>query len=432
MNAMRNTSGLTSGWMPALIFNALLLLIPVLAINVMSATFAGEPQSDEPTAESIAETRKAIESAFEELSVTGEDSRTFWAGLVSRELEARNVSAARGFLLAAPQLLGREDARAIRAAAKVDPSGSEDQRLLRAALLFLPNDVRVGYEASARPRGTDLITPLDALELEAGSGPVDGAAGAAFPGTLTAASFDPVRDMTRSPEFSVLGTVEDLADRSRAWVRGDRQDAAEFKLAGIAMAVDASLLGTTDTRVTKAASVIKMALRSGQLDPQYARLLSQRIDSAIPDDVLSAKLETALADVAPLRVRAERVQAAFATSTDPRVAARLGPELNQIGRIVEVTSARGALTLMSHARSASDVRKARLIADAGGDRAVALASMLGDRVFFLTGMTVQWSITTILLVMALAAAVMALFLVTLSSLVRMTGRREDRLALTYG
>ncbi len=432
MHASRKAAGPASGWTSGLIFNALLLLVPVLAVNVMSATFAGQAQSDEPSAESVADTRKAIESAFEQLSVPGDDARAYWAGLVDRELDARNVSAARGFLLAAPQLLDREDARAIRAAAEVDPAGSEDQRLLRAALLFLPNDVRVGYEASARPRGTELITPPGAPVDETFADPVAATAGAAFPGTLTAASFDPLRDMTRSPEFSVLGTVEDLADRGRAWVRGDRQDAAEFKLAGIAMAVDAAALGAPETRVAKAASVIKMALRSGQLDPQYARMLSQRIDSAVPDETLSARLETAFADVAPLRVRAERVQAAFAESTDVRIAARLGPELNQIGRIAEVTSARGALTLMSHARSAADVRKARLVADAGGDRAVALASLLDERVFLLAGMTVQWSMTTILLVLALVAAVMALCLVTLSGLLRMSGGRRSRLAIAYG
>lgn len=427
MREHRKTSGHIAGWMPAIIFNSLLLLIPFFAVQVIASAFSGTPHQVNPTAEIIAETRKSIDEAFQSLSARGDTARAQWANLVDQELDARNVSAARGFLLAAPQLLSREDARAIRAAASDEPSGTEDQRLLRAALLFLPNDVRNGYLESARPKGMDLISteaPLDseaiAVETPEGSTVI----AASFPGTLATELIDPIDEMTRKPTFSVLGTVEDLANRSRSWVRGNRQNTIELKLTGLVMTVDPTITGVSSTRMIEAASVLKTAWRANRIDPQYARTLAQRIDATLPDDVLLANLEDALSEAAPVQARASRVRDAFAASIDRGAAARLGPELDQIGRISEATSARGALSLMEQTKSAGDVRKARLIAEAGGDRSVALASAMGDKALGLTGINIQWDQNTILMIMALVAAIIALVLTTLSSLLRMIfGRR---------
>ncbi|MEO1405940.1 MAG: hypothetical protein AAFV54_05550 [Pseudomonadota bacterium] len=423
MMVARKKSGYVTGWLPAIVFNVLLFLIPLFSVQVIAGTFSDSVDQATPTAETITETRKTIDRTFEALAPAGDGARASWAELVDRQLDARNTSAARGFLLAAPQLLSREDARAIRAAASDELSGSADQRLLRAALLFLPNDVRNGYLESARPKGTELISAEDVEDGSSDPEEVDvsdtEATIISFPGSDETSFVDPIDHMTRPADFYVLGTLEDLANNSRDWLRGNRRNTIELKLTGLAMTGDPDLINVSPARLNQAASVLKTTIKSGRLGENYARSLRQRIDIVIPDDTLQLELERALSEVAPLDVRAERVREAFAASIDYRAAARLAPEFNQIGRITEVTGPMGALSLLEHAHSARDIRRARLVAEAGGDRTVALTTLIGGRTLSLTGMNLQWSERTILLVMALAAACIALLLTVISALLRM-------------
>ncbi|MEO0884223.1 MAG: hypothetical protein AAFY34_16070, partial [Pseudomonadota bacterium] len=403
------------------LFNVLLFLIPVFAVQVIAGTFSDSVDQATPKAETIAETRKTIDRTFEALAPNSDGARAHWAQLVNDQLSVRNTSAARGFLLAAPQLLDREDARAIRAAASDELSGSADQRLLRAALLFLPNDVRNGYLESARPKGTELIGASvtdEAASDDQESSDADTTI-TSFPGADETTFIDPIDHMTRPADFYVLGTIEDLANNSRAWLRGDRRNTVELKLTGLAMTGDPDLIGVSPKRLRQAASVIKTTMKSGRLGDNYARSLRQRIDLVIRDEVLEAELDQALSDFAPLDVRAERVRAAFGASIDYKTAARLAPEFNQIGRITEVTGPKGALSLLEHAHSARDIRRARLVAEAGGDRTVALTTLIGGKTLSLTGMNLQWSERTILLVMALAAACVALILIVVSAMLRL-------------
>ena len=138
----RKPSGSSAGWMPAFVFNSLLLLIPLLAVKALAATTPGEAYLEDRSAAVLAEARRGMDQTFSDLyDDKSATQREHWANLVNTQLKARNISAARGFLLAAPQMLSSDDARAIEAAAKADPSGTEDQRLLRASLLFLPSYV---------------------------------------------------------------------------------------------------------------------------------------------------------------------------------------------------------------------------------------------------------------------------------------------------
>ena len=225
---LRSQSKRPSSWMPSITFNVLIFLIPLLAANILISGYSGVPYQGPATADILSETRSEIDRAFDDLSANGTDARTHWATLISQQLEARNMSAARGFLLAAPQMLSASDKRAILVAADSDPSGTEDERLLRAALLFVPSDIRVDYETSLRPRGLELIT----LEEDVPAEPVELADASA---SLLTAGLT-LTSMTHTPEFSVLGTVEDLVSRSRDWMRGNRERAFEMRLTGIAMA----------------------------------------------------------------------------------------------------------------------------------------------------------------------------------------------------
>ena len=393
MVGYQSHAGSRSDWLASALFNIFIFVIPFIAANLLISGYGGVPHNEPATAEILSQTRGEIDRAFENLQEKGPEAREKWAALIAAELDDRNMSAARGFLLAAPQMLSLGDKRAILEAAAAEPLGSEDERLLRAALLFVPSDIRVNYETSLQPRGTELITlqeeePATAVELADASS------------TLLSSS---LTSMTHTPTFSVLGTVEDLVSRSRDWMRGNRQRTFEMRLTGIAMATPPSATGLSSESLIQAASVLKTAWRSNRLHPQYARLLSQRMAAALPEEALTQNLEIALSDVAVLDIRAKRVQDAFAQSIDTHATARLGPEFLQISQIVDSTSPRGALSLLEHVESPTDISRARLIAQAGGDRAVALSSQIGPAALHITSSGgLNWDRQTILWAMMLA------------------------------
>lgn len=424
MIATRATSGLFAGWMSAVIFNGLiLLLMPLLGARILASGFSGVSHDGPPTAETLAETRLVINQAFENISGSRSEARSEWAAHIEEQLDQRNMAAARGFMLAAPQMLNGEDQRAIRAAAEAEPSGTEDQRLLRAALLFLPSEIRLGYETSTKPRGLDLLSLTDIDGSGAGElVQLASASRPALPGSSTELTIGD------KPAFSVLGTPEDLVSRSRDWMRGNYQRSFELRLTGLAMASPPSATSLTQEDLTIAASILKTAYRSARLQPEYRQSLEERLSVMLPDAILEANLEDALADINTLEVRSKRVQDAFAKSIDPTLAEEFGPELLQIAQIANATSARGTLDLIEHAKTPADISRARLIARAGGDRSVALASHLGADALALTSSGMRWSRSSVLNLMMLVASAFVLLFCVASVLRKMLiGHYDDAL-----
>lgn len=415
----RKPSGSSAGWMPAFVFNSLLLLIPLLAVKALAATTPDESYLKDHSAAVLAEARRGLDQSFSDLYAdNGATQREHWAKLVDSQLKARNMSAARGFLLAAPQMLSSDDARAIEAAAQADPSGTEDQRLLRASLLFLPSYIRIGYETSMHPRGQELLTNPEEAEPSQQSTQADANIEKKGAPRISVAT------LTSQPTFSVLGQVEDLVQNSRSWLRGNMQNDFSMKLAGLAMASPPSATGLSNNRLHTAASVLKTAWKSNRLNPDYAATWTANLQRVLPKDILQENLEKAMADIAPLNVRAVRVQDAFAQSIDPYAAAKIGIDLEELAVIAEATSIQGAVHLLEYTSDISELRHARIIAEAGGDRAVALVAHLGPEVLTMNVNTVRWSQSAILQIMALAGAIIALFLSVLASLQHMARERK--------
>ena len=144
----------------------------------------------------------------------------------------------------------------------------------------------------------------------------------------------------------------------------------------------------------------------------------------LPQDILRENLEKAMADIAPLNVRAVRVQDAFAQSVDPFAAAKIGIDLEELAVIAEATSIPGAVHLLEHTSNIAELRHARIIAEAGGDRAVALVAHLGPEVLAMNVSTIRWSQSAILQLMALAGAIIALFLSVMVSLQHLARERK--------
>ncbi|MCA8906208.1 MAG: hypothetical protein KDA43_15560, partial [Hyphomonas sp.] len=104
--------------MPAVIFNSLLILTPVIAAQVLGAAFSGASFSESPAIEAIDQTRRNIDAAFASFAPRNPGDRyEFWYDVVDRELGERDMAAAHGFLLAAPEMLDKKDVRGLMAAA---------------------------------------------------------------------------------------------------------------------------------------------------------------------------------------------------------------------------------------------------------------------------------------------------------------------------
>lgn len=439
----RHSARPSSGWLQAVIFNAMLVLIPVLAANVVSGVFSLREFPPEPTIESIVETRSEIEQAFRDMPPRGADPRTYWSDLVDRELRARDMSAARGFLLAAPQLLEERDRKAIASASSENGSNprfsTEDERLAAAALLFLPNDVRARYETATRPPSLEIASPPPPA-----GGPEDGENA---DDTASDATPDAPLNMNASvrvrPEsiggdntvaFSVLGRMEDLTRNSREWLaaeeygNGARDTGFDLRLTGLGLIAD-DVLQRPEHDIRQAASLLRSAHRAGRLTPRYQETLETALNAVLPPATLRTRLAAEFEEIAPISERSDAIAEIFRSTLRTEAIEPLLAEIRQINRIHEAVGPVGTVGLIEHVKSSSDMRRIRLIAEAGGDRTVALEKQIGEDVLGVARTGVKLSRSDVLEIMGLAAAAMAVFWMALAALQRSLSSRRQGLGI---
>ncbi len=420
-------------WRQSLLFNSLLVLLVVLGARVMTNAYTAESVGDVPDIQARNETRREIDGAFQTIVPKGNVARAFWADQIARELESRDFSAARGYLLAAPVMLDRDDARAILAAADAEESGSQDLRLTKAALLFLPNEVRASYQRAIEPPRIELSEDdSDAVPAEVPPVPDTAETAQASPDEATEGGaeaadeadsdsetgeddLDPLagNQAFRSASFSMVGDKTDLVRRSQRWINGDAVDSMQLRLSALSL-----IEHETEAQAElflRAASVLKAAGRARRLTPAYRTYLRERIDLAMPEDQAFAAIKDALSGVAPMSELEARVLAAFQGTVNKAGLERLERDLRGIARVSELTSPAGAVTLLETASSPEDIRKLQLIAEAGGDRAVALTKQIGPRVLSLAQIGVKWSTQLALQLMAMVGIAMALAWTALSA-----------------
>lgn len=427
------------GWMPAVAFNALLLIIPLLAAHIVVNAFARQAITDVPTVEALDQTRRGIDNAFTEMKSRTGDPREYWASLIDNQLIAQDLSAARGLMLAAPQMLDTNDVKAVQAAADSQVDGTADERLVNAALLFLRDDVRARYEEQLQPERIDMDAVSATVAAEAGEARgIVGVSTATLNDTpITGAGSDEdllpdsgTTETAASTSFALLGDLEDLAANAKRWINEDQYDPFILRLTGISMATEAT--NPAEARnISQAASILKSAYRARRLTDQYSRTLTLRAEAAAPEKVLRPALEEALAGLVPMSVRGKRVEQAFSNSIDPDGLVRLMSEVDQINRITDMTSPATTLSLLEYVETPEDLRRARLLTEAGGDRAAALVKLRGDDALGTanTGIELSWS--TSLQVMGFAASTMVLLWLALSALMKSL-RRPRRPSLDFG
>lgn len=405
-----------STWRQSLLFNSLMLLMPIFASQIITAAYTSDMATDSLSLEALSETRQEIDEEFRTLVIPNGTERRAWAERIEATLDERDFSAARGYLLAAPLMLNKQDSAAVLAAADAESSGSRDQRLARAALLFLPEELRASYQRSTAPPPAPELTPSEDDETETDAAETPEPEADTPRATGNAVQLSPMDEpFAQQGSFFLLGDPADLTRRSQRWLAQEQVDSLQLRLRALGLMTQDDPSPESQA-VFEAASILRAAHRAGRLNDRFIRYLSSRVEDALPEDVLRAELVTAFEPVMTTEARTVEVLKAYETALQPAARERLASDMEIVARIAELTSSSGAIRLVEQARTPEDMRRARLLSESGGHRSVALARELGPDVLGLAQIGVKWSYGLVLQVMGLMALGMALVWTTLSAL----------------
>jgi hypothetical protein len=408
--------------MLAVMFNSLLILLPVIASNTVRKAYDGVGVAETPTVDAIYQTSNRMSEAFKELSPKENDRKLpFWQDKVQRALEDRDPDALRGYLLAAPWMLGNELGKQVSARAEAESRGTPEERMIRAALQKMPESVARAAELEMGLPQTLTAPPTAVVETAA---PPALAAPGEEVGEVLQAGGRAQLDW----RFELLGSYADLAGMSQRWVGGDRSEDIVFKLTGIGLVQQGISDGLSEGNI-RAVSIVKSASRSKRLTIPFTDYLDARTNAAAPQEVLTPALKNALSGLATTDVRGQRVHAAFEQAIDPAGLAKLESDLEQIDKIAALTSPSATLTLLSVVEDGTDLRRARLLAEAGGAQAIALVREQGNAALRVADAGVRWDGTMFLEIMSLTAAGMLLFWVALSTVRIYFPRRQAKAEL---
>jgi hypothetical protein len=303
-----------------------LFALPLAAGNAWQALQNADVYSYETTPQSRGETRRALEQAAASVMPESAERKSFWSGLIQREIDEGDFVAARGFLLSARTMLPPEDAARLNAQLG---DADNDKAREKFALIFVDDAVRRQYQSGASPL-------------------------ASAPG---------------QSNFSVLGDMTDISTQSARWLAGEPVDVFILSLsgAGVALAAD-----DKNSAVRAGASVVKTAKRSGKLSAAFSNHIERLVRAALPPQQLKQALEKGFSNAKPGDEPAA-VAKAFQASVDPAGFKALEAQLADIKALADAVGPSGAVQLLSQAEDAKDVTRLRLIAEAGGARSVAVA-----------------------------------------------------------
>lgn len=367
----------------ALIFNAAIILTPFVAARAALTAYGERDPSFETTEASITATRQAMDNRFRKLATaTGTAPREAWANFVREALESDRDAEARGFLLAAPAMLQDADAASIKERIRVSDASDEDA-VIEAAMTYLPDDVQSAYARES-------TSVLAMFRNSADSGSVAGTGGATATAPSEPDAFESDEAFAaedQAYELNVLGDWSDLSLQAARWVRHEEVDQFALTLSGVGRLL-------TDRAAREGASVALMAWRAEELTPEFKSYLERRLYRAAPGDALKRNLATGLENEYRLAGDGgDAVRKAFEASISANALQvnSLSQDLHVIREIADETSIYSAVAILSQVKNGADLRRARLVARAGGDKAVALARKDGDRLLDNARTVVKWT-----------------------------------------
>jgi hypothetical protein len=335
-------SRIALGALTGLVFNASLIALPFMGAALWQTISSGNLIDYAPTPATRSATQRALKAEASRFARAGEDRRMTWNNLIARELGEGDIAAARGFALSAPAILRGGDSAQIQR--QMPPNGGDRDYLVAAIPLIEPS--------YARQRFRSVI------------------------GTGESASFD------------VLGDAQETAAIAQRWRNGEAVDYVLFALGG-------ATLGTPDSKpddVRLGASVLKIAKNGARLSPEYASRLDAEVAAAVPPDRLRSELDSVFQNPDAVVDEGAAAALAFVRARESEAWRKLADDLRQIGAMARATSPSGAAQLLTHARTSRDLERLRLLADATGERAVAVAKRTPDRLILKSARgSIRWT-----------------------------------------
>jgi len=398
----------------ALIFNGALVATPFMAAHMISQAYGGQKPAFQSTPDAIAATRQAMNERFGQIAVLDETSpRQVWSDLVRAALEEREMPRVRGLLLGAPAMLGEEDAAALNERIKVAaPAG--DEAVIQAALSYLPDDLQDEYQRRTQP----LMSMFQA------SAPASVLPTATSTATATKANVvADARDADDEPRVTTnrLGDLRQHTMAAVGWANDDNTDVPAFLLSGIGLIL-------ADPEAREGASVAMSTLRMRTEAPvPFKSYLSKRIGDVVPvaemKKILGAELRNELRYTPESEAAVQRV---FKTAIDRQKLEPLLAEFRILREIAHDTSVESAIDIVSRVKDGVDLRAAGLVSAAGGDRAVALAHYDGDNLLSTARTVVPWTTTLKIQFAGLAACLLLLAFVALTTFWKSFRRNKPR------
>lgn len=402
----------------ALAFNAAICLTPFVAARAVSTAYGDKRPAYEATSEALAATRQAMDNRLARLSADAEGPpREVWSGFVREQLEANNMSAVNGLLQAAPAMLDGADGAALKARIAVaDATGEE--AVLAAAVAYLPEDLQDEYERRS-------ASPLALFSNSAPASAVGGTSAATQVDTAQPVSL-PLAEEDGPARFSILGDLRDLSLTAARWARQDRIDEFAFTLAGVGLIL-------ADPEAREGASIVLSAKRAQKLDPDFELYLERKLYDAVPPQQLKQVLEGEFQNEYGYGTTGPAVvESVFKSSVDRAALEGVLADLRILRNIAHDTSAQSAVVIISKVKDGSDLQRALLVAQAGGDRAVALARYDGDHLLDTARTVIPWNNALRLQVAGLLACFALLGFIALSVFVKsFTRGRPKKFSAVY-
>ncbi|HEV7691425.1 MAG TPA: hypothetical protein VGO52_11395 [Hyphomonadaceae bacterium] len=406
----------------ALIFNAALCASPFIAARVISSAYGEKREAFEAKSEDLSATRAAMDIRFQRLAQNGgAEPREVWANYVREGLEDGDMTRVNGFMLAAPAMLGPEDGAALRERIKVsDQTG--DAALIQAAKGYLPEDLQDDYDRrsasilslfnasapaatveAAQTASKNGKAPAAAATADAKTAAKKGAASAkADPKTVAVAAkqapVETTAQLASQPEevrnvdqeaparFSILGNMRDLAQAASRWTKEGKTDEFVFVFAGIGLVL-------ADEEAREGASIVLSARRAQRLDQDFGDYLQRKLFAAAPPEKIKRLVEGELqTNQYALSARGEEIlENVFKSSVDRVALESLLQDLRILRDIARDTSPASAVAILSKVKDGADLQRAKLVAQAGGDRAVPLALYDGEHLLDTASIAVTWN-----------------------------------------
>lgn len=418
----------------ALAFNAAICLTPFVAARAVSTAYGDKRPAYEPTAEAINATRQAMDERFAKLAANGEGApREVWSNLVRENLEKGEMTAVNGLMLAAPAMIGGKDGAALKARIDVsDKTG--DQAVIGAALAYLPEDVQDDYERRTQSVLAMFSNVAPAASLPGKAAAAPGKTAAKAPVQTAAAPVTETADLASEADaddhvqLNVLGDLRDLSLQASRWAHKDRIDEFAFILTGVGL-----ILADGDPEAREGASIALSARRSQKLDPEFELYLEHRLYAAASPEKLKRLLTGEFQSEYGYSTQGPGiVQRIFQTSVDRAQLEPLLSDLRVLRNIARDTSASSAIAVLGQVKDGADLRRAQLVAQAGGDRMVPLAIYDGEHLLDTARTQVAWTNALKMQVAGVMICLGLLGFIALSVLVKsFTRERPKKVSAVY-